>query len=194
MESSPTDRLLTGALVAAPLVYLAADATYAVRGWDDPGAAVLHVLGAIGYGFVVVRLADWMPRASWLRALLLVTGIVGLAGNVGYGFDAIHASLGDTPLVDQSGAANLIKPLGLLFPVWLLVSAAALSSLAWRWQATVVLVAALAWPVAHIGNLGALAVAVDVALLVSLGSLAWGQGQSSSASSRLPLTASNPVK
>jgi hypothetical protein len=28
-----------------------------------------------------------------------------------------HVSLGDTPLVDEPGAANLIKPLGLFFPV-----------------------------------------------------------------------------
>src|SRR4051812_29493625 len=28
-----------------------------------------------------------------------------------------HVSLGDPPLVDEPGAANLIKPLGLFFPV-----------------------------------------------------------------------------
>ncbi len=53
----------------------------------------------------------------------------------------------------------------------------ALHRLGSRWQGTVVLVAALAWPVAHIGNVAPLAVAVNVALLVGLGTLLWeGQG------------------
>ena len=54
---TPTDRLLTGALLVAPLLYLAADTTYATRGWDDAAGGVLHVLGAIAYGFVVLRIA-----------------------------------------------------------------------------------------------------------------------------------------
>ena len=40
-----------------------------------------------------------------------------MVGNAAYGFEAIHMSLGDTQLVDQPGAANLIKPLGLFFPL-----------------------------------------------------------------------------
>ena len=64
--TTPTERLLTASLVVAPLIYLAADSTYAVRGWDDPSAGVLHVLGAIAYAFVVLRVAAWLParRAS----------------------------------------------------------------------------------------------------------------------------------
>ena len=101
----------------APLVYLAADSTYAARGWDDATAGVIHVLGAIAYGFVILRVAGWLPRHSRLAAAILLTGIIGLAGNVAYGFEAIHMSLGDTQLVHQPGAANLIKPLGLFFPL-----------------------------------------------------------------------------
>jgi hypothetical protein len=170
-SSTPTDRLLTGSLIVAPVVYLAADVLYAARGWDDAGAGVLHVLGAIAYGFVVLRVAGWLPPASALTAPLLLTGVIGLAGNVAYGFDTIHTSLGDTPLVDQSGAANLIKPLGLFFPLSLLLIAAALAHLNHRWQAALIAVAGLAWPIAHIGNIAPLAVAVNVALVVSLGTL-----------------------
>ena len=115
--TTPTDRLLTGALLVAPLVYLAADTTYAARGWDDATGGVLHVLGAIAYGFVVLRVASWLPRESKLAAWILFTGLVGMVGNAAYGFEAIHMSLGDTQLVDQPGAANLIKPLGLFFPL-----------------------------------------------------------------------------
>jgi hypothetical protein len=170
---TPSDRLLTGSLLVGPLIYLAADATYAARGWDDPTAGTLHVLGAIAYGFVVLRVARWLPPSSLLAAGILLTGLIGLAGNVAYGFDTIHQSLGDVALVDRSGAATLIKPLGLFFPLSFLLVALALAKLGRRWQAVLVLVAMIAWPVAHIADVGALAVPVNVALVVAFGSLVW---------------------
>jgi hypothetical protein len=75
-------------------------------------------------------------------------------------------------LVDRDGAANLIKPLGLFFPLSFLIAAAALNRLEYRWQAVTVFVAILAWPVAHIGNVAEIAVPVNVALVLALGSLA----------------------
>ncbi|MBM6400520.1 hypothetical protein [Phycicoccus sonneratiae] len=170
--ASPESRLLTAALVVAPLVYLAADSTYAARGWDDGTAGVLHVLGAVGYGFVVLRVARALPAGSRLRAALVLVGLLGMAGNVAYGFEAIHMSWGDVQLVDRTGAASLIKPLGLCFPASLALAAVALARVGARWQAAVVLVATLGWPVAHIGNLPAVAVPVNIALVVALGSLA----------------------
>jgi len=169
--SGPTDRLLTWSLLAGPLLSLAADSTYAASGWDDPTAGVLHVLGAIVYGLVVLRVAAWLPGDSRLTAAIVLTGIVGLAGNVAYGFDTIHASMGDVHLVDRAGAANLIKPLGLFFPLSIALVALGLDRLDRRRQASLVLVAAIAWPIAHIGNVAALAVAVNVVLVVALGSL-----------------------
>jgi hypothetical protein len=172
---TPTDRLLTAALVVAPVVYLAADSTYAARGWDDPTAGVIHVLGAIAYGLVILRVASWLPPRSWLPAVLLVTGLVGLAGNVAYGFDTIHVSLGDTALVDQTGAATLIKPLGLFFPLSIALCALAVGRLGERWPAVLLLLASIAWPVAHIGNIAPLAVIVNVALVLGFGSLIWAR-------------------
>jgi hypothetical protein len=174
-EPTPTNRLLTGSLVAAPLIYLAADSTYAARGWDSATAGVIHVLGAIAYGFVVIRVATWLSAASKLAAALLLIGLIGMAGNVAYGFEAIHMSLGDTQLVDQPGAANIIKPLGLCFPLALALIAFALVKLGHRWQAALALVGAIAWPIAHIGNFAALAVAVNIVLVVAFGSLAWSR-------------------
>jgi hypothetical protein len=174
---TPTERLLTGSLIVAPLIYLAADVTYAARGWDDAAAGVLHVLGAIAYGFVILRVAGWLPAGSALGAGILLTGVIGLAGNVAYGFETIHMSLGDVQLVDQPGAANLIKPLGLFFPLSFALVAFALIRLGRRWQGVLVLVAMVAWPVAHIGNVAALAVAVNVALVVALGSLVAAAGR-----------------
>jgi hypothetical protein len=175
--ATPTERLLTGALLVAPLIYLAADSTYAARGWDDGTAGVIHVLGAIAYGFVVLRVARWLPANSKLAAAILLVGVVGMAGNVAYGFEAIHMSLGDTQLVDRHGAANLIKPLGLFFPLSLALIAGALVKLRHRWQAGLVLVAAIAWPIAHIGNIAAVAVPVNVVLVVAFGSLAWSRAR-----------------
>jgi uncharacterized membrane protein len=93
-------------------------------------------------------------------------------------------SLGDTQLVDRAGAANLIKPLGLCFPLSFALIAAALTRLGHRWQGAVVLLAILAWPVAHIGNIAALAVPVDVALVVAFGSLVWSPERSAEALAR----------
>ncbi|MET3806834.1 nitrate reductase NapE component [Nakamurella sp. UYEF19] len=47
-----------------------------------------------------------------------------------------------------------------------------------RWQGLLVLVAILAWPVAHIGNIAAVAVPVNVALVVAFGSLVWARADS----------------
>src|SRR3954447_26435345 len=90
--TNPTERILTASLLVAPLLYLAADSTYAAAGWDDATAGVLHVLGAIAYGFVLLRVATWLPRDLWLRTAVVLTGLVGMAGNVAYGFDTIHLS------------------------------------------------------------------------------------------------------
>lgn len=173
-RGTPTDRLLTASLVLAPLVYLAADTVYAVRGWTDATAGVLHVLGAIAYGLVVVRIATWLPDESRLAAWLFATAVAGSIGNAAYGFDTIHQSFGDVALVDRGGAAILIKVVGLLFPLSLALAAWALLRLQHREVALLISVAAAAWPVAHIANIGALAVVANVLLVTAFGSLAWG--------------------
>ena len=178
---TPTDKILTGALLVAPILYLAADSTYAARGWDDATAGVLHVLGAIAYGFVILRVASWLPAESKLSAAIVVTGLIGLAGNVAYGFEAIHQSFGDIQLVDRSGAANLIKPLGLVFTLSFALVALALRVLGHRRQAALVLVAVLLWPIAHIGNIASIAVTANVVLVIAFGSLARPGRQTSTA-------------
>lgn len=131
MTSTPLDRTLTASLTVAPAVYLIADLLYATRGWNDPSAAVVHILGAVGYTVVLMRLVTL--GTGVLASVLLVAGAFGAAGNVAYGFNSIHVSLGDTDLVDAAGAAVLIKPLGLFFPLTLLLGAAVLRGLAPAW-------------------------------------------------------------
>jgi len=163
MTSTPSERLLTGSRVVAPAIYLIADILYATRGWDDPTAAVVHVLAAVGYSLVMVRLVTLGNGV--LAAVLLVVGVFGAAGNIAYGFNTIHVSLGDTDLVDATGAAVLIKPLGLCFPLTLLLGAVVLRGIASTWTVALLAVSALAWPVAHIANIGWLAAAVNATLV-----------------------------
>src|SRR3954469_18744676 len=98
-------RLLSDPLFIAPALYLVADVLYAIRGWEsDPAGAVFHVLGALAFTLVVVRVATW--TTDGLAATLLGGGGGGGGGNVAYGFAAIPVALGAVPLVDQVGAAG----------------------------------------------------------------------------------------
>ena len=160
---SPTDRVGRVALAVAPLLYLAVDTLYAVHGWDDATAGALHVVGATVYVLALLHVASW--TGGRLAALAVVTAVVGGIGNAAYGFEAIHSSLGAVALVHAPGAAAaIIKPIGLVCPVAFLVAAAVLARVGHRVSAVLVGVAAVAWPVAHIGDIAALAVAVNVLL------------------------------
>jgi len=172
-SGTPTDRVLNLSLIVAPLLYLVTDTIYATAGWDSATAGSLHVLGAIAYGLVVLRIAAWAPSNSALAAVLVLTAVAGAVGNAAYGFEAIHQSFGDMALVDRSGAAAVIKPLGLLFPLSMLLVSWALQRLGIRLSAVLVLVGAIGWPIAHIANLGAVAVAVNLLFVIAFGLIAW---------------------
>lgn len=163
---SPTDRLLTASLLVAPPLFLLVDGLYAARGWDDADAGGAHVLGAIGYAFALLRLTAW--GRGRLAAAMLVATVLGTAGNVAYGFNTIQVSLGATDLVDTSGPGAVIKPLGLFFPLALLLGAAVLRQRGRTVAAVLVGLAAVGWPVAHIGNVAWLAVGVNVLLVLGL--------------------------
>lgn len=167
---TPTDLVLAAALVAAPLVYLLADVLYAVNGWNTEDAGGVHVIGAVLYGVALARFVSWTE--GWLAAATLVAVVVGGAGNVAYGFNSIQVSLGATDLVDTSGAGAIIKPLGLFFPLSLVLVGVVLVRAHRVLPAVLVGVAGVAWPVAHIGNVAWLAVTVNVLLVVGLVPLA----------------------
>jgi len=174
LAAGPLDRTLTASLFVAPPLYLAVDTMYAARGWGDGLAGAVHVVGAIAYGLVILRVALWLPSRSRLMAALVVVGVIGCVGNAAYGFEAIHMSVGDLQLVERTGPANIIKPIGLFFPLSLALAAWALARLGHRWQSWLLGLAVVAWPIAHIGNLPSVAVAVNVALVAVFGSIAWG--------------------
>jgi hypothetical protein len=163
---SPADRLLTYSLAIAPLTYLLADSLYAANGWDNANAGAIHVIGAILYGFVVLRIASW--ATGWLEAAAVLVGVLGTAGNVAYGFNTIHVSLGAIDLVDNSGPGAIIKPLGLFFPLSLLIGAVVLTRINRRPSALLMGVAGVLWPIAHIANIAPLAVLTNGLLVCAL--------------------------
>lgn len=165
-----TERVLTWPLAIAPFVLLLADCTYAARGWDDGDAGAIHVIGAILYGFVALRIVTW--STGRLQAAALVAAVIGTAGNVAYGFNTIHVALGAVDLVDATGPGAIIKPLGLFFPLSLLLSAVILHNSTKRLNAALLAVAAVLWPVAHIANIAPLAIFGNVLLVCALVPLA----------------------
>lgn len=167
---SHVDRLLTASLVVAPGLYLVANVLHALRGWDsDSAGGVFHVLGARVHARPGA-VATW--ASDGFAAALLLVGSIGVAGNVAYGFDSIHVALGDAPLIDQGGAAVLIKPLGLAFPLMMLMCAVALRAVAPRWVVLLIGFGGLAFPVANVGNIPLLGVAVSITAVVGFGALA----------------------
>jgi hypothetical protein len=169
-NSQPVDRVLTTSLIIAPAIYFVADLRYGLRGWDDPTGAAFQVLGATAYILVLIRLVSWSSGIS--AAVLLVVGVIGAAGSVGYSFNTIHVSLGDTDLVDAAGVANLIKPMGLCFPLSVLIAAWALRRTRPAWIVGALAVAGVLWPIAHIANIPWLATLNNVLLLAAFGALA----------------------
>jgi hypothetical protein len=163
---APADRLLTYSLAFAPVTYLLADSLYAANGWDNANAGAVHVLGAILYSFVALRIASW--STGWLQASAVFAGMLGSAGNVAYGFNTIHVSLGAIDLVDTSGPGAIIKPLGLFLPLSLLIWAAILNKSNRRLNASLVGIAGILWPVAHIANNAPLAIVTNALLVCAL--------------------------
>ncbi len=56
--AGPTARLLDTSLLLGPLAYLAADCSYAARGWNDGPTAAMHIVAAAIYGLTAVKLVS----------------------------------------------------------------------------------------------------------------------------------------
>lgn len=166
----PVDRILTLSLVLSPAVTLISSVLYALRGWDDGTAAVLHIIGGILGMPLVVRLTTWLDRTPGPAVAGLVIGFLGCAGVIGYGFNTIAVSLGGLDLIDASGPAVVLKVLGLCWPLALIVWGIGLI----RAGSVPVLVGAglvaagVIFPVSRIANIGWLAIVVDLLLLACL--------------------------
>jgi hypothetical protein len=187
--ASPLDRLLTLSVPVSLGLTLVSSVLYAVRGWDDPLAALLHVLGGAAGGVAAVRLAVLLGT-GWLPALVLLLGELGCAGVVGYGFNTIAVGLGGVDLIDATGVAAVLKVLGLLWPVALLLVGVGLLRAGRELLPYGVgtAVAAVAFPVSRIANVGWLAVVVDVVLLACLAALPFALCRSDAPAGELAAT------
>jgi hypothetical protein len=161
------ERVLTVGAVGAVgslALTLVSSVLYTLQGWADPPAALLHIVGGALGGLVIVALAERLED-SWLAAAVLVIGMLGCAGVVGYGFNAVEVGLGGVDLIDAAGVAVVLKPLGLCWPLALLLAGIGLWNRVPRWCAAGIVVGAVAFPVSRIANIGWLAVLVDLVLL-----------------------------
>ncbi|WP_029433000.1 hypothetical protein [Blastococcus sp. URHD0036] len=173
LPGTPVDRILTASLAVSSALTLLSSLLYAVNGWEDGAAAVLQIVGGVLGALAVVRLVTYLRDLPWLSAAVLVLGLAGACGVVAYGINTIAVGLGGLDLIDKSGAAAVLKPLGLFWPLALLLAGIGLLR-GRRVPSGVALgiaVAAVAFPVTRIANLAWPAVAVDVVLLACLAAL-----------------------
>jgi hypothetical protein len=171
---APTERLLTVSLILSPAVTLISSVLYALNGWDDGTAAAVHIVGGILGIPVVVRLATYLDRVPGLAATAFAVGVAGCGGVIGYGFNTIGVSLGGVDLIDATGPAIILKPLGLCWPLALVLFGIALLR-AGRVPAADglgLVLAGVIYPISRIANIGWLAIAVDLLLLVCLAAMA----------------------
>ena len=165
--------MLTASLMLAPGVTLIASVLFAAQGWDDGTAGAVQVIAGVLDMLLVVRLVTWLDAVPRVAAVVLGLGAFGAAGWVAYGINTIETSLGNIDLVDVTGAATIIKPLGLCWPVMLVIAGAAL--LRTRRVpipcALGIVLTGLLLPISRIGNIASLAIVVDVLLLASLAAI-----------------------
>lgn len=166
--ATPTGRVLDASLLLAPLVYLAVDASYAVRGWDDGPTAAFHIVAAGLYGLAAIRLVTLVR--GWPQAVLLVVALLGVVGNAGVGDNTLHIALGGNDLFDADGPANVFKTMGFFFPLTFLIAAVGLRPRAATWWPPLLVVGAVLFPAAHVANISWLAIFDGLVMLVALGS------------------------
>jgi hypothetical protein len=163
-------RLLNAGLVLAPLAYLAVDCSYAVRGWDDGTTAALHIIAAALYGLAALKLVTLVRGRA--QALLLVVAVLGIIGNAGVGENTLHVALGGNDLFHEQGPANVFKTMGFFFPLTFVLAALALRRRAPSWWPALLALGAVLFPIAHVANIGWLAILDGLIMLAALGTCA----------------------
>lgn len=165
----PLQRLLEGALLAAPLGYLMLDCAYAARGWGDGATGGAHVLAAALYGIAALALVTLARGRA--QVVLLVVAMLGVVGNAAVGVNIMHLALGGIDLFQKGGVAGLFKILGSFFPLTFLIAAIVVRERTPRWWPPLRALGALLFPVAHVANISWLAIVDGVVMLAGLGSL-----------------------
>lgn len=169
-------RPTAASMVVAPTLLALSTVAYVLGnglGADSWGGAI-QVYACTAFALVFVGTSRAVePAAPRLATVLLLIGILGAAGGVGYGIQAIHLEMLPVRLdADGTGAvgALALNLPGILFPAAL----ATLGIAVWRlgmapaWAGLLTVVGAVAFPVSRIGGIGSLALAADLILLIGL--------------------------
>lgn len=173
---TPRSAVLAGAAIAAPVLLLGSTLAYIAGDGlgDDPLGGTIQVYAAIGFGLALLGLtARLEPHLPRLAAALTVTGMVGVAGAIGFGHDSIVFSYNPVAALSEQEAGwtflSLLLP-GIIFPLTLAATglAAMKTGIGPRWAGALLAIGGLCFPVSRIGEIAALAVVADAFIAAGL--------------------------
>lgn len=166
--ASPSAKaLLNASLFAGPLIFLLLDSMYTALGWHNPIAANVGLVAAMAYAITVGRVVT-LVRGGWQTALIVIgtVGVVGLAANA---LNSLHVGLGAADLYPTGNPLTIVfKAEGFFFPLTWLLAAITLKQVP-VWNRILLGVGAVAFPVAHVANIGWLAILDAVIMVLALG-------------------------
>ena len=157
---TPRSTVLAGAAIAAPVLLLGSTLAYMAGDGlgDDPLGGTIQVYAAIGFGLALLGLtARLEPHLPRLAAALTVTGMVGVAGAIGFGHDSIVFSYNPVAALSEQEAGwtflSLLLP-GIIFPLTLAATglAAMKAGIGPRWAGALLAIGGLFFPVSRIGE------------------------------------------
>jgi len=177
-STTPWERLLGVAIVAAPILLLISSIAFAAGGGIDDdqlgGAIQVYAATAFALAFLGLRqmVEDEFPRGS---AALTLIGVVGAIGGASFGIVSITSALYDIHLQDSEEVSvqlALLLP-GVLFAPALIGFGVALrrAGIGPAISAPALIVGAVLFPISRIASIEPLAIVADLVLVLALVSL-----------------------
>ena len=169
IPASPSAKaLLNASLFFGPLIYLLLDSMYTALGWHDPIAANVGLVAAMAYGVTVIRVIS-LAKGGWQTGLILI-GVIGIVGLSANALNSLHVGLGAADLYPTGDPLTILfKAEGFFFPLTWIIAAIALGKQVPVWNRVLLAVGGLAFPVAHVANIGWLAITDAVIMVLALG-------------------------
>jgi hypothetical protein len=169
IPASPSAKaLLNASLFFGPLIFLLLDSMYTALGWHDPIAANVGLVAAMAYGVTVVRVIS-LVKGAWQTALILI-GVIGVVGLGANALNSLHVGLGAADLYPTGNPLTIVfKAEGFFFPLTWIIASLALGSQVPVWNRILLALGGLVFPVAHVANIGWLAITDAVIMVLALG-------------------------
>ena len=145
----------------------------------SPWSATVQIYAFIGLALAIVGLSRLVgERSEKLGLTVLVLGLAGVAGGVGFGIEGLYVASGSPRLADSEEASALLglNIPGIVFPLAMVVTGVSLlrAKGGWPgWAGAVLALAGVLFPVSRIGGVVALGLVADGLLLVGLGAMGW---------------------